>query len=147
RWLAALFFLLACLSRETAVAALLPLAVLAAARHQGQWRLALPDLTPILAPSVAVVGWMLAPPRYVHLAEYSVAGRPFIASAVAQIGAVPVGIGLLFDPAALSIDYGIPLPVTLTEPLFLLGVFMYFAAAAGVVVFLRRGSPTVAVGL
>lgn len=147
RWLAALFFLLACLSRETALAALLPLAVLAAARHKDSWRLVLRDLTPLIFASAVVVGWMLITPRYVQLVEYSMLGRPVVASAIGQVGAVPVGIGLLFNPAALSIDYGVPLPATLTEPLFLLGVLLYLAAAAGVVVFLRRGSPAVAVGL
>ena len=74
-------------------------------------------------------------------------GRPFFASAIAQVGAVPVGLGLLFQPAALSIDYGISLPVRLFEPLFLLGVLLYLGAAAGIALFLRRGWCAPAVGL
>jgi hypothetical protein len=81
-----------------------------------------------------------------QLAEYSMLGRPFVASAVAQIAAVPVGLGLLFQPAALALDYGIPLPAAPTHPLFLLGLLLYLSAAAGVVLFARR-SPATAVGL
>ncbi len=147
RWLAALFLLLACLSRETALAALLPLTVLAAARHQGRWRAVLDDVTPLFATGAIVVAWILTTPRYVQLADYSMLGRPFVASAIAQVGAVPVGLELLFQPAALSIDYGIPLPVRLSEPLFLLGVLLYVGAATGVVFFVRRGSCAAAVGL
>jgi hypothetical protein len=147
RWLAALFFALACLSRETAIAALLPLAVVAAARHPRSWRDACQQLTPLLVAGIAVGAWMVMTPRYVQLAEYSLLGRPFVASASAQIGAVPVGLGLLFNPAALSIDYGISLPVRFTEPLVVLGLLLYLVATGGVLFFLRRGSSAAAVGL
>jgi hypothetical protein len=147
RWLAALFLLLACLSRETALAALLPLAVLAAARRDGRWRDVLHDVTPLFATGAIVVVWILTTPRYVQLADYSMLGRPFVSSAIAQVGAIPVGFGLMLHPAALSIDYGIPLPVKVSEPLFLLGVLLYVGAATGVVFFVRRGSCAAAVGL
>jgi hypothetical protein len=146
-WLAAFLFVLACLSRETALAALLPLGVLAAARHDGKWRAVFRELTPLLVASAVVIAWMLTTPRYVQLGEYSMLGRPFAASAIAQVGAVPVGLGLLFDPAILSIDYGVSLPVSVSEPLFLIGALLYLGAAAGFILFLRRGSPAVAIGL
>ena len=146
RWLAALFFVLACLSRETAIAALLPLAVLALARHRGSWRPAVHELAPALLAGALVVCWILTTPRYLQLAEYSLLGRPFLTSAIGQVGAVPIGLGLLFYPTALSIDYGIPLPIRLTEPLFLLGLLLYGGAAASVFYFLRR-SPAAALGL
>jgi hypothetical protein len=57
-----------------------------------------------------------------------------------------VGLSLLFNPAGLSIDYGIPLPDGPTEPLFLLGVALYLAAACGMVLLLKR-SRAAAVGL
>jgi len=147
RWLAAVFFLLACLSRETALAALLPLSVLAAARHPGSWRTFVRELAPSLTAGALVVSWMLMTPRYMQLGEYSMLGRPFLASVIAQVGAVPVGLGLLFRPAALSIDYGLSLPVSPTAPLFLLGLLLYLSAAAGVAFFLRRSSCATAVGL
>jgi hypothetical protein len=97
--------------------------------------------------SVIVAAWILMTPRYVQLAEYSMLGRPFVASAIAQISAVPVGLSLLLNPAALSIDYGISLPASPTEPLFVIGLLLYFGAAAGVVVLWRRGQYAAAVGL
>jgi len=51
-----------------------------------------------------VLTWILATPRYLHLAEYSFLGRPFWGSLAAQVGAVPVGLGLLVNPSAISID-------------------------------------------
>ncbi len=132
RSLSALLFGLACLSRETAVAALLPLAVLAAGRHRGRLKGLFHELAPLLAAGALVLCWILTTPRYLQLGEYSLLGRPFQTSLASQVGAVPVGLELLFHPAALSIDYGIPLPSTFTEPLFLLGVLMYFAAVAGI---------------
>jgi hypothetical protein len=146
RWLSAAFLALACLSRETALAALLPLGVLAATRHQGSWRQLPRELTPLLATAVIVAAWILTTPRYVQLADYSMLGRPFVASAIAQVGAVPVGLGLLFQPAALSVDYGIALPVGPAQPLFLLGLLLYAGAAAGIILLLRR-SPAGAIGL
>jgi hypothetical protein len=147
RWLAAILFTLACFSRETALAALLPLAALAATRHRANWRAVLHDLAPLLLAGAMVVGWMLTTPRYLQLAEYSILGRPFAESVFAQVGAVPVGLGLLLDPSALSIDYGIALPSRAREPLFLLGVLLYVGAAAGVWRAVRRGAPAAAVGL
>jgi hypothetical protein len=146
RWLTALLFVLACLSRETALAGLLPLAVLAASRPGAPFRSVLRELAPVLLGGALVLTWILTTPRYLHLAEFSFLGRPFWSSLASQVGAVPVGLGLLFNPTALSIDYGIPLPARLSEPLFLLGACLYLVAAAGVVVFLRR-SRAVAVGL
>ena len=109
RWLAAVCFALACLARETAVATLLPLVVLAAARLPGQWRAVTRQLAPSLTVGVLAFIWILATPRYMELADYSMLGRPFWSSVVSQVSAVPVGLGLLFQPGGLSIDYGIPL--------------------------------------
>ncbi len=145
-WTATLLFALACLARETAIAALLPLGVLVAARHPKQWRRRVRELMPLGATAVLALAWMVATPRYQQLAAYSLLGRPVAASAISQIGAVPVGLRLLFQPAALSIDYGIPLPLSVTDTLFLVGVGLYVSAAAGVVFFLHR-SRAVAVGL
>jgi hypothetical protein len=138
QWLAALLFGLACLSRETALAGLLPLAVLTLSRPAVSFRAALRQLAPALLTALIALGWMLATPRYHQLAEFSFLGRPFWHSVSSQVGAVPVGLGLLFNPSALSIDYGLPLPTGISEPLFLLGVALYATAALGVVLWLRR---------
>ncbi|MGB7934920.1 MAG: hypothetical protein WCH04_22425 [Gammaproteobacteria bacterium] len=143
---AAVLFMLACLSRETALAGLLPLFVLVASRPGVSPRTLLRELAPILAGSVLVLGWILATPRYLDLAEFSFLGRPLWHSFVSQVGAVPVGLELLLQPSGLSIDYGIALPTDARAPLFLLGMFLYIAAAIGVLLFLRR-SRTVALGL
>lgn len=145
-WLAASLFMLACLSRETALAGLLPLAVLAVSRPGATFRSSLRELAPALLGGALVVAWILTTPRYLHLAEFSFLGRPFWGSLAAQIGAVPVGLGLLINPSALSIDYGIPLPPRWTEPLFMLGAVCYLVAGAGAVLLLRR-SRAAAVGL
>jgi hypothetical protein len=139
-------FALACFSRETALATLLPLAALAVARHQGNWRRAGKELATVVATGVLVAAWILTTPRYLQLADYSLLGRPFWSSVIAQIGAVPVGLGLMLRPAALSIDYGVPMPVSSTDPLFVAGLLLYIAAAAGIVFFHRR-SRGAAVGL
>jgi hypothetical protein len=145
-WRAAVLFGWACLSRETAIAAILPLAVLSAARHPGDRRAMVRELVPILAAAAVIAGWMLATPRYRQLADYSMLGRPFWASVIKQVGAVPVGLRLLVQPSALSIDYGIPLPARFGDPLFLAGVSLYTAAAGGVLLCARR-SVAAAVGL
>lgn len=145
-WLAGLFFALACLGRETALAGFLPLAVVAASRPGASLRSTLRELTPALLAGALIVAWISTTPRYVHLAEYSFLGRPIWQSLANQVGAVPVGLGLLFNPVALSIDYGIPLPARISDPVFLLGTLMYLSAAAGIIVFLRR-SRAAAVGL
>jgi hypothetical protein len=137
-WAAALLFVLACTSRETALAGLLPLIVLTAGRPGVHLRSALRELAPTLLGAVAVLAWILVTPRYLQLAEFSFLGRPFWHSLASQIGAVPVGLGLLFNPSALSIDYGIALPTHLSAPLFLLGVALYIAAAAGILLLLQR---------
>lgn len=145
-WLAAQLFVLACLSRETALAGLLPLAVLAASRPGASLRSALRELAPLLVGGVLILAWILTTPRYLHLAEFSFLGRPYWSSLAAQVGAVPVGLGLLFNPTALSIDYGIPLPRSPFDPLFLLGSALYLAAAVGIIVCFRR-SRAAAIGL
>lgn len=146
QWWAALLFLLACLSRETALAGLLPLVVLAATQPKECPRAVLRALIPLLAATVLIVLWLLTTPRYLDLAEYSFLGRPFQESFIAQVGALPVGLKLLFDTAALSIDYGIALPENAGDLLFLLGLALYVAAAAGVMFFWRR-SRAASVGL
>lgn len=145
-WLAGLLFVLACLSRETALAGLLPLLVLAASRPGAAFRSTLREALPSLLGGALVLAWIVTTPRYLHLAEYSFLGRPFWPSLASQVGAVPVGLGLLFNPAALSIDYGIPLPTRISAPGVLLGAALYVAAAFGVLVFLHR-SRAAAVGL
>jgi hypothetical protein len=146
RWLSALFFALACLARETALAALLPLGVLAAVRHQGRWRETSQEYAPVLGAAALAMAWIATTPRYVALAEYSMAARPWLSSVIKQVSAVPVGLELLFSPRSLSIDYGIPLATKLGQPLFIAGVVMYVAAGAGIVFFLRR-RPVVSIGL
>jgi hypothetical protein len=146
RWLAAFFFGLACASRETAIAALLPLAALAAARMPGRWRAVGRELGPSLAIGGVIVFWLAMTPRYRILADYSMLGRPFWSSVIAQVSAVPVGLALLFQPSRLSIDYGIPLADGAGHLLFLIGVLLYSCAAAAVV-WLSRRSPAAAVGL
>lgn len=146
QWAATPLYVLACLSRETAVAAILPLTVVAAARHQGQWRLAVRDSMPLFVAGAVVLVWMLATPRYRQLADYSLFGRPFAESLFAQVGAVPVGLGLLFQTSALSIDYGLPLPRYGTDPVFVSGLLLYVGAMAGVILLVRRWPP-VAIGL
>jgi hypothetical protein len=144
--LAGALFLLACLARETALAGLLPLAVLAAGRPAATPRAVLRALAPVLAAGLIAAGWFLTTPRYVALAEYSFLGRPLWDSLLAQVGAVPVGLAVLLQPSRLSIDYGIALPAAASEPLFLAGLGLYLIAAAGMVLCLRR-SRSVALGL
>jgi hypothetical protein len=141
-WYATLFFVFACLSRETALAAALPLGVLAASQRGTPYR----AFAPILFGAALIMAWLVTTRRYVALAEYSMLGRPFWDSFVAQVAAVPLGLSLLVRPAQLSIDYGVPLPVRPDAPLFLLGLALYAAAAAGIALFASR-SRAIAVGL
>ncbi len=144
--LAGVLFLLACLARETALAGLLPLAVLAASRPAATPRAVLRSLAPVLVAGLIALGWFLTTPRYVALAEYSFLGRPLGDSLLAQVGAVPAGLAVLLQPSRLSIDYGIALPTAASEPLFIVGLGLYLIAAAGIVLCLRR-SRSVALGL
>ncbi len=146
-WLAAVLFVLACLSRETALAGLLPLAVVAASRPGVSVRSATRQVAPVLGGAALVLLWILTTPRYLYLAEFSFLGRPFWLSFVGQVGAVPVGLELLVRPAQLTIDYGIPLPTKAGDPLFLLGLGLYFAAAATAVLLLRRSRVAAIKGL
>jgi hypothetical protein len=127
----------ACLSRETALAGLLPLAALAASRPGSTWRSTLRELAPAIAGTLLVLLWVLTTPRYFQLAEYSFLGRPFWSSLIAQVGAVPIGLALLVNPAALSIDYGLPLPTKFLEPLFLWGIAMYLLVGLALVLLTR----------
>jgi hypothetical protein len=146
RWAATLLYALACLSRETAVAAILPLTVVAVVRHPGQWSRAVRESMPLFVTGVIALAWMLTTPRYLQLADYSLFGRPFAESAIAQVGAVPVGLRLLLQTSALSIDYGLPLPQRGTDPVFVSGLLLYLGAVAGVIVFVRRW-PAAAIGM
>lgn len=139
-------FLLACLSRETALAGLLPLAVLATGRADGGHRAALRVLAPALVGGLVMLVWLAVTPRYRALAEFSFLGRPLAQSLFAQVGAVPRGLEVLLRPSQLSIDYGVRLPTAATDPLFVTGVILYLFAAAGVLYFAKR-SPTAALGL
>lgn len=145
-WVAALLFGLACLSRETALAGLLPLAVLAASQPGRSHRAALRELAPSLLAGALTLCWIVTTRRYVHLAEFSMLGRPFWSSFISQVAAVPVGLGLLLRPLELSVDYGVPLPTRPDAPLFLFGIALYVAAVTGVLVFVTR-SRAAAVGL
>jgi hypothetical protein len=146
-WAAALLFALAGLARETALAALLPLMLLSLARNLARPRVAVRELLPLAMAGGLVIWWVSTTPRYLQLAEYSLLGRPFAHSVVAQISAVPVGLWLLIRPSALSIDYGIPLPLRPWDPLFVVGVLLYLAAAAGMLLCVRRSQAAAAVGL
>ena len=145
-WLAGAVFLLACLARETAVAGLLPLAVLAVSRPAAAWRSAVRELLPSLLAAVFALAWILSTPRYLALAEFSFLGRPFWSSLAAQVGAIPVGLSLLLQPGGMSIDYGLPLPHHPFEPLAILGAGLYLAAIAGMLLAIRH-SRVMAVGL
>lgn len=146
--LAGVLFVLACLARETALAGLLPAAVIAATCPGATLRSTLRHMLPILVGATAILCWLAATPRYVALAEFSFLGRPLWASFVAQVSAVPVGLALLLQPQRLSIDYGIALPATGRDPLFLSGLLLFAAAAAGIAwcLLMRRARAT-AVGL
>jgi hypothetical protein len=144
--LAGLLFVLACLSRETALAGALPLIVLAVSRPGETWQARLRASSPILVAGAAALTWCLTTPRYLDLAEYSFLGRPVLKSFYAQVGAVPAGLGLLARPSGLSIDYGVPLPTRWSDPLFLLGVLLYAVVAVAIVLLVRR-SRVAAIGL
>ncbi len=145
-WCAACLFGCAVAARETALAGLLPLlalavAPLAAPQEIARWRFA-----PFAIVGAAAAACGIATPRYRELAEYSFLARPFLESVVSQVSAVPVGLWLLVRPASLSIDYGIPLPVDPSAPLFLFGLVCYALAAVGSLA-LRKRAPAASVGL
>jgi hypothetical protein len=143
---AAVLFALACLSRETALAGILPIAVQVWSRPGESPRAKAGALAPTLAAGAAGLLWLLGTPRYLELAEFSFLGRPWWKSFVAQVGAVPVGLGLLARPSRLSIDYGLPLPTDGSDPFFLLGLLLYAGAAVAILVLARR-SRIAAVGV
>jgi len=141
-------FVLACLARETALAGLLPAAVIAATCPGATVRTTLRQMVPLLAGCIAVLCWLAATPRYVALAEFSFLGRPLWPSLVAQVSAVPVGLALVLQPQRLSIDYGIALPATGRDPLFLSGLLLFAGAAAGIAwCVCKRRARAMAVGL
>jgi protein O-mannosyl-transferase len=143
--LAALLFLAAALSRETAIAGVFPLIVVAMSKPATR-KEHVHQILPLMFAAMVAILWCLFIPRYQQLAEFSFLGRPFEKSAIHQIGAVPVGLWLIFKPSALSLDYGIPLPSKISAPLFLLGLFCYVAAVLGVLLTIRR-QRMIAIGL
>jgi hypothetical protein len=143
----ALLLCAAVLARETALAGVLPLLALELARARRPAREHLRRLAPAAAGLLLAAVWIAATPRYRHLADYSLHGRPLGASLVQQVAAVPVGLSLYLRPDALSHDHGVPLPLTPLSGLFATGVALYAAAAIGLVAAARRGAPLVAVGL
>jgi protein O-mannosyl-transferase len=144
---AALAFGLAVLARETALAGLLPLALVAWSRSEDAGaRERLARLAPALGVAVAGAAWMASTPRYRELAEYSFLGRPLLPSMAAQLAALPAGLVRLVDPRSLSIDYGVSLPANLLAPGVALGLAAFAAAALGALR-LRRAAPVAAVGL
>jgi hypothetical protein len=145
--LAAALYLLAGLARETAALALLVLIAAELALGARPWREHARRLAPALVAAAVLAAWLGATPRYRHLADYSVHGRPVGRSAVQQVAAVPVGLSLYARPAALSIDHGVPLPSRPGAPLFLAGLALFAAAAAAVVLAARRRAALAAVGL
>ena len=136
---AAALLALAVLSRETAVAAALPVALLSLDRDR------LRDLEHVAAVIVATAAWLLVQPRYRQLADYSIHGRPWLASFVAQVAAVPIGQSLYVRPWALSVDHGEALP-TSPDASFWIGIALYLAFAALAFYGWRARRPALAVG-
>ncbi len=145
-WATAGCFVLACLSRETALAGLIPIAILVASQPGVTLRSGLRQLTPVFLGLVVVVYWFVSTPRYVQLAEFSFLGRPYWNSVISQVGAIPAGLHLLLRPSALSIDYGIALPDQASDTAFVWGLALVGLASAGIVWF-RKRSRAAAIGL
>jgi tetratricopeptide (TPR) repeat protein len=124
-----------------------PLVALELALQRRPAREHLGRLAPYAAAFVLAAVWVAATPRYRHLADYSLRGRPFGASVAAQVAAVPVGTSLYLRPWALSLDHGGPLPLTPWSGLCAAGLALYVVAGSGLVAALRRRTPLVAVGL
>jgi hypothetical protein len=146
RALGVALYLLAGLARETAWLGIVPMIVLELAltpRSIGQHAR---RLVPVALAAVALASWYSMVPRYRELADYSMYGRPWVASLVRQVAAVPVGVSLYGRPWALSVDHGQALPESPASPGFLLGLCLYGVALAGVVLGLRR-APALALGL
>jgi hypothetical protein len=145
--LAAGLFAGAVLARETAMAAIFPLAVAEIASGKGKPLQHLKRLEPVACVLLLGAAWLLVHPRYEALADFSFHARVWSASTVAQVAAIPLGFSLFLRPWALSLDHGEALPTSPSSPLFLLGVALYAAMAVGLWLALRRRRPGIAVGL
>jgi hypothetical protein len=145
--LAAGLYLLAVLARETAIAAVLPLLILAwqVSRDDGRHRAA--QAAPLLLATVLATAWLLAVPRYRALGEYSFLGLPWAESVARQLGAIPQGLLLYVRPDLLSADHGTPLPSSFVSAGVVLGLCCLGLAAAGSWLAWRRGAAAVAFGL
>jgi len=136
---AAVLLALAGLARETAIAALVPLAVLELS-SRARWRVHARRLLPAAMATALVIVWFVATPRVRELASFSF-DRPIGTSLAHQLAAVPVGLSLYVRTWALSIDHGDVLPGWLA----IAGVAIY-AAVIALVVALRHRAPLVALG-
>ena len=145
RRLSGLLVLLAALARETALAAALPLVVMELGRAAPSVRERARRLAPVAAGLLVAAVWIVATPRAQALADFSLHGRPVLASAIAQVSAVPVGLLLYVAPWRLSVDHGWPLPTSPLAPEFVAGVALL--ALAGVTAWIaRRRAPALALG-
>lgn len=141
-------------AREATAGAVVALAILTLARGAAgerpsgaatswaAWR----RLAPMLTSLVVCLTFALTRPRAQVLAEYSFHGRPWLASTVQQVSAIPLGLSLLVRPSALACDHGEALARTPTAGLFLLGVTLSALAIAAAAALVRR-APIVAAGI
>lgn len=141
---AALLFGLALLSRETALAGLLPLGALAwtttasrdpRPRVVGRFR----RVEGLLTAALLFAGYLLLHRRYGELFTYSMEGRPRLSSLAAQLGAIPVGLSLYLRPGALSFDHGEPLPARVLSWPALTGLALLLLALVGGLLAFARG--------
>jgi len=124
RWRRVLLLVMAVLARETALAAGVAL-VLFDSPAERSWRARFIGAG-LLAGLTAL--WTALVPRYRDLLDYSFLGRPWSASTVAQVAAIPHGLSLYLRPWALSADHGEALPKTPWHPLFLAGAALLAVA-------------------
>lgn len=135
--LAAALFAAAVLSRETALAAIVPLVATTRLRRSGGSVLYLAGV------AIVAAAWIAWTPRYQQLATYSFDEMRAGDAITAQLAAVPVGLSLYVRPWALSIDHGEPLP----DALAIAGVAIYVAAVVLLVVAVRRRALAPAIGV
>ncbi len=147
-------FALACLSRETAVFALFPLALHELARRdpsRGRRDLlrALGRLEWHATVALAFTAMTLLHHRYGALLDFSMHARPYGPSVAAQLAAVPVGLSLYARFGALTIDHGEALPHGFDAPLVLIGAacLVGLIGAAGWFAWRRHRVEAVGLGL
>ena len=134
RWRLALgVWTLAVLARETALAAGLPLAVLAALERRPR------GLVGVGALGLGLLLMLASVPRYRELTGYSFDVLPLAPSLARQLAAIPIGAELFVRVDRLSADHGWPLPASCAHPLPLLGVALLGAMLAATALLTRRG--------